>query len=158
MIAKKELAYRFADIFKAVDEARRKVGGETFFIGNTDTDAGLPRIRRYASDVTAELRSCGITVHAEGGLDEYAFAGKRMRSRVEEFAPDLLVLAGIPHFYGHMDPSDILITDQPRQLANYISQGYGYAVGEISSHQAVMGTRSIIPLETGDTLREICGI
>ncbi len=158
MIAKKELAYRFADAFIAVDEAQRRLGGETFFIGNLDTGAGLPRIRRYAEDITGELGSKGISICVEGGLDEYAFAGRKMREKTEEFGPDLLILAGMPHFYGAMGMSDILITDQPRQLANYVSQGYEYAVCETSSHSEVMSTRSIIPLETGDTLREVCGL
>lgn len=158
MIAKKELAYRFADMFRAVDEARTKLGGETFFIGNLDAGAGLPRIRRYATDITGELGSLGIDVRTEGGLDEYAFAGRRMTAGIKEFGPDLLVLAGMPHFYGEMSGQDILITDQPRQFANYISQGYGYAVCETPLHSEVMNTRSIIPLETGDTLREVCGL
>ena len=54
-----------------------------------------------------------------------------------------------------MGPDDILITDQPRQLANYLAQGCQWAVGEISSHTMVMGAHSIVPLETADTLREM---
>ena len=46
MIAKKELAYRFADMFLAVDEARRRYGGEVRYIANMDPGLGLPRIRR----------------------------------------------------------------------------------------------------------------
>lgn len=159
MIAKKELAYRFADIFVAVEQARRRLGGRTLYLGNLDTGLGLPRIRRYASDVVSELGSKGIRMDViTGGLDEYALAGRRMEPALEEFDPDLLILAGIPHSYGRMRTSDILITDQPRQLANYIAQGFGNAVGEIASHSMVMSTRSIIPLETGDTIREVCGV
>ena len=54
-----------------------------------------------------------------------------------------------------MGEDDILITDQPRQLANYLNQGCRWAVGEISSHTMVMGAHSIVPLETADTLREM---
>jgi putative methanogenesis marker 13 metalloprotein len=157
VIAKKELIYRFADIFVAIDEARKKFGGKTLFIGNVDTQLGLPRIRRYASDVVSELDAKGIRMdHITGGLDEYALVGNRMEPILEEFDPDLLILVGIPHSYKKMKTSDILITDQPRQLANYIAQGYEYAVGEIATHSMVMSTRKIISLETGDTIREVC--
>jgi hypothetical protein len=59
--------------------------------------------------------------------------------------------------YPGFSEDDILITDQPRQLSNYLSMGCRLAVGEISSHSMVMGTRTIVPMETGDTLREIVG-
>lgn len=47
MDAKKELAYRFADMFEAVDRARKALGGETLFVANLDGSRGLPRIRNY---------------------------------------------------------------------------------------------------------------
>ena len=156
MLAKKELAYRFADIYLALSEAQRKYGGQLFLAGNLDVDLGLPRIRRYAEDITAELAENGVELDAViGGLDEYAVAGERMKEAVDSFGPDLLILVGMPHMYPGFSGEDILITDQPRQLSNYLSMGYAYSVGEISSHSMVMGTRRIISLETGDTIREI---
>ena len=156
MIAKKELAYRFADMFLALNEAQKALGGELFTVGNLDPDKGLPRIRRYADDILAELKekdACPDRI--VGGLDEYAVIGEEVRKEVEAFGPDLLILAGIPHAYPGYSAEDVLITDQPRQLANYLSMGCGLAVGEISSHSMVMGARSIIPMETGNTLREV---
>ncbi len=153
-LSKKELAYRFSDLFLAVDEARDRYGGETLFISNLDPSKGLPRIRRYASDIMTELNEKGVNVEAIGGLDEYAVVGEEMMIRVNEFSPDLLVIAGIPHAYPNLSSEQILITDQPRQLSNYLSKGYE-AVGEISSHALVMNVRSIIPTETGDTIREM---
>lgn len=156
MIAKKELVYRFADMFIALDEARKKLGGETLFIANMDRNIGLPRIRRYATDVLSELDVNGVKIdHIIGGLDEYAVIGQQAKDIVDAYEPDLLILLGIPHAYPGMSIDDILITDQPRQLANYLNMGFPLAVGEISSHSMVMGTRNIIPLETGDTLREM---
>lgn len=156
MLAKKELAYRFADIFLAVDEAKRKLGGDTFYAANLQADVGLPRIRRYASDIVGELKEKGVVMDlVSGGLDEYAMAGENMAEAVKDFRPDLLVIAGIPHAYPNMGKDDILITDQPRQLANYLQNGFENAVGEISSHSMVMSTRRIISLETGDTIREM---
>lgn len=156
MIAKKELAYRFADMFLAVDEAKKRVGGDTLFLANLDSDLGLPRIRRYAKDILDELNSKDITIDAvTGGLDEYAIVGERMIDAITEYHPDLLVILGIPHAYPNMGKDDILITDQPRQLANYLENGFTNAVGEIASHSLVMSTRSIVPMETGDTIREM---
>lgn len=155
MIAKKELAYRFADLFLALDEAKG-LGGELLFIANLDDNVGLPRIRRYATDILTELDSRNVSIdHIVGGLDEYAVIGQRMKDIVDEYSPDLLILAGIPHAYPGFSIDDILITDQPRQLANYLNMGCRFAVGEISSHSMVMNTKKIISLETGNTLREI---
>ncbi len=158
MDAKKELAYRFADMFEAVDRARGAVGGDTFFVANLDRAKGLPRIRGYCDEILGDLESKGVTIdRIVGGLDEYPVVGREMRDAVDGFRPDLTIVLGICHAYPGMDRDDILITDQPRQLANYLNQGYGWAVGEISSHTMVMGAHSIVPLETADTLRELLG-
>lgn len=156
MLAKKELAYRFADMFVAVEEARRKLGGETLFVANMDGNLGLPRIRRYCSEISAELDADGVKIdEVIGGLDEYAVAGERMREAVDAFNPDLRVILGICHAYPDMRQDDILITDQPRELSNYLSQNFQSAVGEVNSHNMVMGAHGIIHLETADTLREL---
>lgn len=156
MIAKKELAYRFADMFVAVDEARRLLGGETLFLANLDGSRGLPRIRRYCRSICAELDADGVTVDGMiGGLDEYAVVGEKAREAVDRFDPDMRIFLGICHAYPDLRKDDILITDQPRQLANYLDQNFLSAVGEVSSHNMVMGASGIVHLETADTLREI---
>jgi hypothetical protein len=153
-VSKKELAYRFSDMFLATEAARKKLGGKTAYIANLDPQKGLPRIKGYAADILSELNREGISVDITGGLDEYAVIGDELKEKVSRFGPDLLVIAGIPHAYPELNRSQILITDQPRQLSNYLSRGYD-AVGEISSHQLVMNVRSIVPTETGDTIREM---
>jgi putative methanogenesis marker 13 metalloprotein len=155
VIAKKELIYRFADIYVVLDEVRKTVGGKTRFIGNIDREIGLPRIRRYADDVLNELESKGIKVDIVGGLDEYAVIGQRMKEKVEAEPTDLLIVVGIAHSYPNIPKDAILITDQPRQLANYLKSGYANSVGEIASHSMVMSARNIIALETSDTIREM---
>ncbi len=156
MDAKKELAYRFADMFEAVDRARKALGGETLFVANLDPFKGLPRIRNYCTEILSDLESHGVSIdRIVGGLDEYAVVGDRMKAEVDAFQPDLTVILGICHGYPGMGEDDILITDQPRQLANYLAMGCQWAVGEISSHPMVMGAHSIVPLETADTLREL---
>lgn len=156
MDAKKELAYRFADMFEAVDRARRELGGETLFVANLDGTKGLPRIRNYCSEILGDLSSKGVAIdEIVGGLDEYSIIGEAMRAKVDAFRPDLTIILGICHAYPGFGKDDILITDQPRQLANYLNMGCEWAVGEISSHTMVMGAHSIVPMETADTLREM---
>jgi hypothetical protein len=156
MNAKKELAYRFADMFVAVEEARRKLGGSTFFMANMDRNLGLPRIRRYCDNILAELDSDGVKIdRIVGGLDEYAVVGDRMQAELDAQKPDLTVVLGICHALPGLKKEDILITDQPRELANYLNQNFLQAVGEVSSHNMVMGATGIVHLETADTLREI---
>ncbi len=156
MLAKKELAFRFADMFLALSQARDRLGGDLLLLGNLDTGLGLPRIRGYAEAITSELKENGVEFEAVGGLDEYALLGSRMKERAEAYGPDLLVIIGIPHAYPELSAGQLLVTDQPRQLANYLSMGLD-AVGEIASHSMVMGAKSIVPLETGDTIRELLG-
>lgn len=156
MNAKKELAYRFADMFEAVDRARRALGGSTFFAANLDGSKGLPRIRGYCDDILRDLGSKGVSIDAIcGGLDEYSVCGDDLQKAVDGFEPDLVISLGICHALPGMSSDDILITDQPRQLANYLAQGCEWAVGEMSSHSMVMGVHSIVPLETAETLREM---
>ena len=155
MIAKKELAYRFADMFLAVDEARKKLGGSTYFVANIDPDKGLPRIRGYCTDIQRDLGSKGVKMdRVIGGLDEYAVVGDEMQEAVKEFSPDLTIILGICHAYPGLDEDCILVTDQPRELSNYLDQGFA-AVGEVGSHGLVMGAKGIITLETAQTLREL---
>jgi len=154
ILSKKELAYRFSDLFLAVKEAKEILGGKVLFVSNLDTDKGLPRFRRYAEEIGKELKNNDIEINIVGGLDEYAVVGEDMEKIVNDFDPDLKVIVGIPHAYPTLDANDILITDQPRQLSNYLSKGYD-AVGEISSHSMVMNTNKIIAMETGDTIREL---
>ncbi|MDO5861449.1 MAG: Ni-sirohydrochlorin a,c-diamide reductive cyclase catalytic subunit [Thermoplasmata archaeon] len=156
MDAKKELAFRFADMFEAVDRARKKLGGETLFVANLDSTKGLPRIRNYCTEILTDLESKGVKIdEIVGGLDEYSIVGQQMKEKVDAFGPDLTIILGICHAYPGMGEEDILITDQPRQLANYLNAGCQWAVGEISSHPLVMGAHAIVPLETADTLREL---
>ena len=155
MLAKKELAYRFADMFLAVDQARRRLGGSTFMVGNLDSDKGLPRIRGYCKDILNDLSANNVNLDAIiGGLDEYAVVGERMAVAIREFEPDLTVILGICHAYPDLDNNCLLITDQPRELRNYLENGFT-AVGEAGTHGMVMGAKNIVTLETAQTLREL---
>lgn len=154
MLAKKELAFRFSDMFLALDEARIRYGGTVVNIANLDPGVGLPRIRGYAERIIRELDQKGVVIdHTIGGLDEYAVCGDAARKVVDELDPDLLVIVGIPHCYPRIRPEDILISDQPRQISNYLQNGCVHVLGELDSHALVMGASSIVRSETGDVLR-----
>ena len=156
VIAKKELIYRFADIFLVLDEVKRKVGGRTRFIANLDRNIGLPRIRRYADDVLNEMESKDVKIDViTGGLDEYPVIGGRTKEAAEKEKSDLTIVVGIAHSYPNLPKDTIIITDQPRQLANYLKSGYENSLGEIASHSMVMSARNIVPLETADIIREM---
>lgn len=154
--AKKETAYGFADVMRAVQYARDRVGGEVVHLGNLDPDVGLPRIRRYALNILRDLADANVHISAlTGGLDEYPVAGERASSLLSGSQADLRVVAGLPHAVPGLGHDDVLVTDQPRELRNYIDQGFHWSVGEITTHADVMGTDKVLNSELGDTIREI---
>lgn len=154
MNAKKELAYRFADINLAIEEASRTLGGDVRHVMNVDPSGGLPRIRRYAEDILSRISSEGLEPIMTGALDEYAVTGDKLEDILNERHSDLRIFTGIPHAYMGLRSDDLVVTDQPRILAGLLDRGF-QAVGEIASHSMVMGARDIIPSETGDTIREL---
>jgi len=154
--AKKETAYGFADTLRAVEYARAAVGGDARYAGNLDPEVGLPRIRRYAVDILRDLRAAGVELDAvTGGLDEYPVAGDRAAEAMAAWRPDLRIVAGVPHAVPGLSKDDVLVTDQPRQLRNYIEQGFARSVGEISTHADVMAARSVLRSELGETIRQV---
>lgn len=154
--AKKETAYRFADVMRAIEYARRKIGGYAIYVANTDPNIGLPRIRRYSMDILRDLKEAGVGIdYLSGGLDEYPVAGEKAAKYLENKEIDLRVLCGLPHAIPDLKVEDILVTDQPRELRNFIDSGFTLAVGEISTHSMLMGARGIVHSELGDTIREL---
>lgn len=154
--AKKETAYGFADTMRAVQYARDKVGGEVIHIANLDPDIGLPRIRRYATNILRDLKGSGVVdVVLTGGLDEYPVAGEAAARALGECGADLRVITGLPHAVPGLRREDVLVTDQPRELRNYIEQGFPLSVGEVNTHADVMSTSRVLHSELGNTIREI---
>jgi putative methanogenesis marker 13 metalloprotein len=155
MNAKKETAYGFADVLRSVQYARDRVGGEVVHIANLDPSVGLPRIRRYATNILRDLESAGVRVDVvTGGLDEYPIAGEKAGPALDgDF--ELRVVAGLPHAVPGLRTNDILVTDQSRELRNYIDQGFERSVGEVTTHADVMSTEKVLYSELGDTIRQI---
>ena len=153
--AKKETAYGFADVLRAVEHARTAVGGEACHIGNLDAGVGLPRIRRYAADIMRDLGEAEVEVELTGGLDEYAVSGEKAAEALGRCGADLRIIVGVPHTVPGLSVNDILVTDQPRQLRNYVERGFAMAVGELSTHADVMSARSVLRSELGETIRQV---
>jgi putative methanogenesis marker 13 metalloprotein len=154
--AKKETAFRFADLMRAIEHARSIIGGETLHMGNLDSKVGLARIKGYASAILSDLDRAGVRVeHFTGGLDEYPVSGERAAEILTQEKVDLRVICGLPHALPDIQPEDVLVTDQPRELRNLLDMGFTMAVGEISTHSALMGATGIVHSETGDTIREL---
>ncbi len=154
--AKKETAYGFADTMRAVGYARSRVGGRAVFIGNLDPQVGLPRIRRYSADILRDLEAAGVELDmVTGGLDEYPVSGERAAEALSSLDIDLRIIAGLPHMVPGLKKEDILVTDQPRQLRNYIEQGFTMSVGEITTHADVMAAHAVLMSEFGETIRQV---
>jgi putative methanogenesis marker 13 metalloprotein len=154
--AKKETAYGFADIMRAVASAQAAFGGKVTYVGNLDPKIGLPRIRRYAQEILRDLEEASVRLDLiTGGLDEYPAAGDKAGDLITREEFDLIIAAGLPHLVPGLRKTDVLVTDQPRELRNYLDQGFVLSVGEISTHANVMAARGIVHSELGDTLREI---
>jgi len=154
--AKKETAFGFADVMRAVEYARKKVGGRTVHLGNLALGVGLPRIRRYAAEITRDLQAAGVDLSCiTGGLDEYPVAGEIAAHFLDERPVDLRVIAGLPHAIPGIRADDVLVTDQPRELRNLIDRGFARSVGEINTHAQVMNAHSILPNELGQTIRQV---
>ena len=153
---KKELTYGHADVMRAVQECSSRLGGRTRFIANLDTEVGLPRIRRYATEIRRDLEEAGVRLDAiTGGLDEYPLAGIRAAERIADAPHDLLVACGIVHAIPKLDRGAVLFSDQPREVDNYLRDGFRDVVAEPDIHARVMSARGILRTELGDTLREM---
>ncbi|HIH76391.1 MAG TPA: Ni-sirohydrochlorin a,c-diamide reductive cyclase catalytic subunit [Methanomassiliicoccales archaeon] len=153
---KKELAYGHADMLRAVRECADAVGGETGFIANLDPEVGLPRIRRYASEIIRNLEEAGVIVdEITGGLDEYPKAGIKAGELVQNEKRDLVVACGIVHAIPGLDRSSVLVSDQPREVDNYLREGFTTVVSEPDIHARVMGASGIVRMELADTLRQL---
>ena len=90
-----------------------------------------------------------------GGLDEYPVAGEKASQALSASKADLRIVAGLPHAVPGLRKEDVLVTDQPRELRNYIDQGFQLSVGEVNTHADVMSTDKVLYSELGNTIREI---
>jgi len=160
--AKKETAYMFADINLAVSQAAKAVGAPApVTIANLDTGVGLPRIRRYASIITGQLKEKGVTIdHVTGGLDEYPVTGERAAQLIMEkySSYDYVVLSGVPHavpYEAIKDMEVFSITNGPRQVEPLRAAGHRHVMVEVDLHPKTLGVHNMVESEFGQTLRSM---
>ncbi len=160
--AKKETAYMFADVNLAVSQAARATGAPVpVTIANLDPNVGLPRIRRYAGTITAQLKAAGVAVdHVTGGLDEYPLTGGDVARILREKYPgyDYVVLSGVPHAvpYEAIKGMEIFsITNGPRQVAPLKAIGHDHVMVEVDLHPKTLGVTGMVESEFGETLRSM---
>ncbi|MCW3135791.1 MAG: Ni-sirohydrochlorin a,c-diamide reductive cyclase catalytic subunit [Canidatus Methanoxibalbensis ujae] len=155
--AKKETAFMFADILRAVNIAAAEKGGNLVNIANLASDVGLKRVRGYAERILNDLAAHGIEIaHITGGLDEYPISGERA-SRIirENYADrDFAVLIGVPHAVTPLpDEMEIFsVTNGPRTVEPLRSLGHHHVVLELDLHPKTMGVKKMIPSEFGDAI------
>ncbi|MHC1610610.1 MAG: Ni-sirohydrochlorin a,c-diamide reductive cyclase catalytic subunit [Candidatus Methanospirareceae archaeon] len=158
--AKKETAFIFADILRAVNKVAEPA--QIINIANLDTEVGLKRIRGYSETILEELDGEGIKIdHIIGGLDEYPVAGEKAAALIRDFyhSYDFAVLLGIPHAvplekYG-IKMETFSVTNGPRTIEPLRWLGHDHVVLEIDLHPKAMGATGIIPSEFGDTLLKL---
>jgi Ni-sirohydrochlorin a,c-diamide reductive cyclase subunit CfbD len=160
--AKKETAYMFADVNLAVSQAAMKLNAPLpVTIANLDASVGLPRIRRYASVITAQMAAAGVPVdHVTGGLDEYPMTGDTAASVIREKYQDYeyVVLSGVPHAipYQSVEGMEIFsITNGPRQVAPLKDIGHDHVMVEVDLHPKTLGVTGMVESEFGATLRSM---
>ncbi len=165
--AKKETAFMFADIMRAVNRVALAASPSSVpmvNIANLDSNIGLRKIRGYSARIVDELAAEGITIdHIIGGLDEYAIAGERAAALIRSKYPtcDFVLLLGVPHAvplskYGIKPDAEVFsVTNGPRTVQPLKWLGHDHVVLEIDLHPKTMGATGIISSDFGDILQKL---
>jgi putative methanogenesis marker 13 metalloprotein len=161
--AKKETAFMFADILRAVNTVARPA--HIINIANLDRGVGLRKVKGYAGKIMDELAADGCAIdHLTGGLDEYPIAGERAAALIRDLysSYDFAVLLGIPHalpLNRHNKTMEIFsVTNGPRTIEPLKWLGHDHAVLEVDLHPKTMGATGIIASEFGDTLLKLSAL
>jgi len=155
MNAKKETAYMFADPLLALHQVAPKA--EILYSANLEL-RGLPKVRKDAERIIADLDAGGLSYIKQGALDEYGANGDMLGRWIQEQNPDFALISGVPHAIPaeYTDGIECFsITNGPRQVAPLKDIGHAHVVVEIDLHPKTLGVRNIIESEFGATLRSI---
>ena len=163
--AKKETAYMFADELMALYETADALGmaENVMILSNTDTEAGLPRVREHAKNIMKAFHERSIPVHEiTGGLDEYAVTGSIVQelliNKYKNYGAAAAVIAGVPHalmMESFAGMELFSITNGPRQVVPLKEMGHHHVMVEIDLHPRTLGVSHIVPSEFGETLRAV---
>jgi putative methanogenesis marker 13 metalloprotein len=153
--AKKETAYMFADELIALHDACPDA--DITYIVNLD-QRGLPKVRRDAAIILAEMKRRGVDVEIIGALDEYGANGDILGKRLREIAPAFALITGVPHAIPMEYTTGIecfSITNGPRQVEPLRDLGHQHVMVEIDLHPKTLGVRDIVESEFGAVLRSL---
>jgi putative methanogenesis marker 13 metalloprotein len=153
--AKKETAYMFADELIALHDTCPDAG--ITYLANL-ANRGLPKVRRDAERIRAEMEERGIPLELIGALDEYGANGEALGKRVQELAPGFVFIAGVPHAIppGYLTGVECFaITNGPRQVEPLRELGHRHVMVEVDLHPKTLGVRQIVESEFGAVLRSI---
>jgi putative methanogenesis marker 13 metalloprotein len=151
--AKKELGYIFSDILLAINELGRKYDSCIINIANL-APIGLPRIRRYATNIVRDLRKNDVHIdHMTGGLDEYPIAGENAAEIANAYSCGNTIVIGMPHAVP-LEKKRISVTNGPREVEPLRKMGYESVVVELDAHSLVVGVNTIVTSSFGEILRE----
>ena len=152
----------FADVNLAVSQAAKATGAPApVTIANLDPNVGLPRIRRYASTITSQLKDAGVVIdYVTGGLDEYPMTGEKAAKIIlERYSNyDYVVLSGVPHAvpYEAVKGMEVFsITNGPRQVEPLKAIGHRHVMVEVDLHPKTLGVSGMVESEFGETLRSL---
>lgn len=153
--AKKETAYMFADELLALHDACP--GADVTYIANLD-ERGLPKVRRDAKRIFAEMTERGVKPELVGALDEYGANGDALGRRIQEIAPAFALIAGVPHAIPpeYTDGIECFsVTNGPRQVEPLRAIGHRHVMVEVDLHPKTLGVTKIVPSEFGAVLRSL---
>ena len=153
--AKKETAYMFADELLALHDTCP--GADVTYIANLD-ERGLPKVRRDAKRIFAEMTERGVKPELVGALDEYGANGDALGRRIQEIAPAFALIAGVPHAIPpeYTDGIECFsVTNGPRQVEPLRAIGHRHVMVEVDLHPKTLGVTKIVPSEFGAVLRSL---
>ncbi len=160
--SKKETSYLYSDILIAIWQLRNAISSKSriVFIANMDNEVGLPRIKKYATNILQSFKEQGVKIdYISGGPDEYPLAGKMAAEHIKNHHSDidLLIVCGLPHMVPveSLAPT-IAVATGTRALFALKQLGYRYVIGEEMAHYSVLGSGGVVPSELGTALRALC--
>lgn len=154
--SKKETSYLFVDVLN-FDYKEINPDNKPIIIANLDENIGLSRIRKYATNITQELKEeNNISIdYITGGLDEYPVTSLKAEEYLKNNPVDLLIVMGVPHAF-HIEDfnvESIAVTDGPRLVEPLKKLGYTHVVAELDAHSKTLGIDSIVPSDFGTMIR-----
>ncbi|WP_370004734.1 Ni-sirohydrochlorin a,c-diamide reductive cyclase catalytic subunit [Methanothermobacter sp. KEPCO 2] len=153
--AKKETSYLFADPLTLPFDSVNP-DNHPLIIANLDRKTGLPRIRRHAANILAEIEGAGNRVDfITGGLDEYPVTGERAAKILGDEKIEFAVVSGVPHALPveELELESVAVTDGPRLVEPLRKIGYTHVVAELDAHARTLGQSTTVASDFGDALR-----